>query len=298
MDQVQIQCPHCKTVLLVKNIDGSSEHVLNCPKCMNPLRVSFNSLAYGNPSTNTIPVPYPQSQTTNAPGSPYSSNTPQKKSNLWLILLLSLLVVALAGTLVYFLLIQNKNKAQTVENEIKTEQVSQNTTSSDNIPELSDVADKPVIQKVSFSIPYIGSSSQDVASRLYDELSESSFVNVHGGMTGADFESIRSKDSSSSREQLKVENSDGFRYQYFFMGSNKFNGSLTGVAVSKACDNPIQECFEFENYVAGDGSFTWVSDGLYRSSTGYYVSPGYSKGRFYVYYYLPNAPEKEAAPRK
>ena len=331
MEQVQIQCPNCKTVLLVKNTDGSRERVVNCPTCQTPLMVTFSGMGMvGGPQPGPVPQnpqgPQPMPQPSYGQGQPNPSPVQEngtKKNNAWLIALLSALVLALAGVLIWLLVFKDKDKASPTSSDgssAKTEQVSSSASASASVapetsasvaPETSssiapeEVAlddlipeiNEPISSRSGYTLPHIGNSSYGIGEKLYNELGQSSFVNVRGGMTGNDFSSIRNMDKSTAKDQLKVENSDGYRYQYFFLGSNKNTGRLTGVAVSHACNNPMSECLDFENYVAGSGKFTWVSDGLYRSSTGYYVSPGYSKGRFYVYYYLPNAPKKEAAPR-
>ena len=326
MDQVQIQCPNCKSVLLVKNTDGSNERVVNCPTCHTPLMVSFGNMAANAGSQPYNQTPYPSGPMPAGTGPmPQGGPTQQpisnepKKNNTWVIALLAALVLALAGVLIWLLVFKDKDASATTDSEpAKVEMSSSGSASTqtsvapeaslasispeasassvaisdDDIPEIPEES-----VSTSYSLPYLGNSSNGIGEKLYNKLGISSFVNVHGGMTGSDFDAIRSKDSSTAGNQLKVENSDGYRYQFFFMGSNKRNGRLTGVAVSHACSNPSSECLDFENYVAGSGDFTWVKDGLYRSRTGYYVSPGYSKGRFYVYYYLPNAPVKDPAPR-
>lgn len=327
MEQVQIQCPNCKSVLLVKNSDGSRERVVNCPTCQTPIMVTFSGMAGAPQPTGQMPQnpqgqqPMTQPYYGQGQPTPYPAqeNKP-KKNNGWLIALLSALVLALAGVLIWLLVFKDKDKGSATSNEgsAQTEQISNTASASvsvdpasaeaslsvnpevsasvaldDLIPEI----DEPNTSRSGYTLPRIGNSSYGIGEKLYNELGTSSFVNVRGGMTGNDFSSIRNMDKSTAKDQMKVESSDGYRYQYFFLGSNKNNGRLTGVAVSHACNNPMSECLDFENYVAGSGNFTWVNDGLYRSSTGYYVSPGYSKGRFYVYYYLPNAPKKEAAPR-
>ncbi|MBQ4139005.1 MAG: hypothetical protein II592_05630 [Muribaculaceae bacterium] len=314
--QVQIQCPNCHTTLMVKNLNNTSERIINCPKCQTPIQVVFGATQAPNPPYNpqgNMPVGTPP------PPAPITEPAAPAKGNgnkTLVIVLLSLLVAALAGVLIWLLLIKDKDKASS-DSETSSSSVKQYEMAStsvapeasasasvvaldDEIPEISAYASASVAPETysrDYSLPYLGNSSYGVGEKLYNQLRTSSFVNVYNGISGSEFSSIRHMDTSNSSNQLKVENSDGYRYQFFFMGSNKNNGRLTGVAVSRACANPSSECLDFENYVAGSGNFTWVRDGLYRSSTGCYVSPGYSKGRFYVYYYLPNAPEKDPAPR-
>lgn len=314
--QVQIQCPNCHTTLMVKNLNNTSERIINCPKCQTPIQVVFGATQAPNPPYNpqgNMPVGTPP------PPAPITEPAAPAKGNgnkTLVIVLLSLLVAALAGVLIWLLLIKDKDKtssdSETSSSSVKQYEMASTSVApeasasasvvalDDEIPEISANASASVAPETysrDYSLPYLGNSSYGVGEKLYNQLRTSSFVNVYNGISGSEFSSIRHMDTSNSSNQLKVENSDGYRYQFFFMGSNKNNGRLTGVAVSRACANPSSECLDFENYVAGSGNFTWVRDGLYRSSTGCYVSPGYSKGRFYVYYYLPNAPEKDPAPR-
>ena len=314
--QVQIQCPNCHTTLMVKNLNNTSERIINCPKCQTPIQVVFGATQAPNPPYNpqgNMPVGTPP------PPAPITEPAAPAKGNgnkTLVIVLLSLLVAALAGVLIWLLLIKDKEKtssdSETSSSSVKQYEMASTSVApeasasasvvalDDEIPEISANASASVAPETysrDYSLPYLGNSSYGVGEKLYNQLRTSSFVNVYNGISGSEFSSIRHMDTSNSSNQLKVENSDGYRYQFFFMGSNKNNGRLTGVAVSRACANPSSECLDFENYVAGSGNFTWVRDGLYRSSTGCYVSPGYSKGRFYVYYYLPNAPEKDPAPR-
>lgn len=301
---------------MVKNLNNTSERVINCPKCQTPIQVVFGATQTPNPPYNpqgNMPVGTPP------PPAPITEPAAPAKGNgnkTLVIVLLSLLVAALAGVLIWLLLIKDKDKtssdSETSSSSVKQYEMASTSVApeasapasvvalDDEIPEISANASASVAPETysrDYSLPYLGNSSYGVGEKLYNQLRTSSFVNVYNGISGSEFSSIRHMDTSNSSNQLKVENSDGYRYQFFFMGSNKNNGRLTGVAVSRACANPSSECLDFENYVAGSGNFTWVRDGLYRSSTGCYVSPGYSKGRFYVYYYLPNAPEKDPAPR-
>lgn len=51
MQQVQVQCPKCKSVLNIKNTNGESEKVISCPKCKSGLRVKFPE-----PQSNPMPI--------------------------------------------------------------------------------------------------------------------------------------------------------------------------------------------------------------------------------------------------
>ena len=146
-----------------------------------------------------------------------------------------------------------------------------------------------------YELPYFSDPNTTYAQDLFNSLLTGQFVNIYPGITGNEFSSIAYLDKCSAANQLRVDNSDGIRYQFFFMGSNKNSGPLTGVAVS--CEGSGQ-CGEFESYITQSGLFTTVGNHLYETPQGCYISPGYSGNRFYIYYYLPNAPEKNPAPRK
>lgn len=322
--EVQVKCPNCNSTLKIKNVDNSAERIINCPKCMTPIKVAFSAAIPETPIPSETMPPSPYSSPLPPPPAPLA---PKKNNNTWLIVIMSILIAALAGVLIWLLVFKDKEPSRihhSSDDEIEeystaaSAQASvsaQASASAEFPPEASasqyieasaSAKAEPYYRgeasvgsyESSYSLPYIGNSYYNIGEKLYNRLSSSGFVNVYSGMTGKDFESIRYMDQSKSSNQLKVENSDGYRYQFFFMGSNKHNGRLTGVAVSHACSSPENECYNFENYIAGSGNFTWVKDGLYRSSSGHYVSPGYSNGRFYIYYYLPNAPAKDPAPRK
>ena len=96
---VQVVCPKCDTKLLVKNVTGASERVVNCPKCQQSFTVSF--------------VPAPQLAPSAPVAEPVSSSQPQKRggassSKGLLIGVLSGLVVVLAGLLVWLLVLKDK----------------------------------------------------------------------------------------------------------------------------------------------------------------------------------------------
>lgn len=97
---VRVVCPNCGTKLLVKNRTGARERVVNCPKCQQPITVNF--AVSESPAPLAPPAPEP----------PVASEQPERggKSKAWLIGLLSALVLALAGVLVWFLLHKDKPK--------------------------------------------------------------------------------------------------------------------------------------------------------------------------------------------
>ncbi len=331
MEQVQIQCPNCKSVLLVKNTDGSRERVVNCPTCHTPLMVTFSGMGMvggtqpgpmpQNPQgSQPMPQPsYGQGQPNPSPGQEISP----KKNNAWLIALLSALVLALAGVLIWLLVFKDKDKASTTSTEgsaTKTEQVSSSASGNasvaaevsasasvissinDEIPEISTVpvAEERASRSTSgYSLPYVADEETDVANQLIKKLNAHTFLDISDGLTGTDLKSLRSKDlSKGDSKQLTVEDANGYRYQFFFMNSNKYDGKLTGVAVSHKCYDARQECISFDEYLKNSDDFDVVGRNMYQSSWGNYISPGYAKGRLYVYYYLPGAPSKNAAPRK
>ena len=333
MDQVQIQCPNCKSVLLVKNTDGSNERVVNCPTCHTPLMVSFGNMAANSASQPYNQTPYPPGPMPAGMGPmPQGGPTQQpisekpKKNNTWVIALLAVLVLALAGVLIWLLVFKDSKKSESTQSNsseasiYQTEKISSAQASvsasvepeasasvEPDIPELSAIPEASVAPEPAgrtstndgYSLPYMSDTETDVANQMIKKLNVHTFVNVGDGFTGADFKSLRSRDlSKGDSKQLTVEDSNGYRYQFFFMNSNKYDGKLTGVAVSHKCYDARQECASFDAYIKNSDDFNAVGRNIYQSNWGNYISPGYSKGRLYVYYYLPNAPDKSPAPRK
>ena len=116
---VQVTCPQCGATLLVKNTGGASERKVNCPKCQQPISVNF---ATAEPPVHLAsPAPEP----------PVASEQPERggKSKAWLIGLLSALVLALAGVLVWFLL--HKDKPKYVDDDDDDDVVTEMTASTD-----------------------------------------------------------------------------------------------------------------------------------------------------------------------
>jgi hypothetical protein len=54
MQEVKIKCPHCQTLLSVKNVAGGAEATVTCPSCQTALRVKF-----GNRQQASAPAPEP-----------------------------------------------------------------------------------------------------------------------------------------------------------------------------------------------------------------------------------------------
>lgn len=164
---VQVVCPKCGTKLLVKNVTGVSERMVNCPKCQQLITVNFTLATPSDPAVVPPPAPVPSMMSqppascgeSNVPTSSVqhqetSSTTPlqsqvvhpnkRKSSNRGLLIgVLSGLVVILAGVLVWFLVFKNKPAPQVDDAEEK-ESVSAEAASAVSVLSEADVEDVPV----------------------------------------------------------------------------------------------------------------------------------------------------------
>lgn len=106
---VRVVCPNCGTTLSVKNMTGGAERNIICPKCQTPINVNFAAAEPPAPLAPPAPAPVP----------PVASEQPERggKSKAWLIGLLSALVLALAGVLVWLLVFKNKPAPQVDDSE-------------------------------------------------------------------------------------------------------------------------------------------------------------------------------------
>lgn len=107
--KIQVTCPNCGTTLSVKNMTGGAERNIICPKCRTPINVNFAAAEPPAPLAPPAPAPVP----------PVASEQPERngKSKAWLIGLLSALVLALAGVLVWLLVFKNKPAPQVDDSE-------------------------------------------------------------------------------------------------------------------------------------------------------------------------------------
>ena len=121
------------------------------------------------------------------------------------------------------------------------------------------------------------------------------FFGISEGATG---DEIRSYGGSVMGEQRKA-TLDGWKLQIFFDGNAGASYSVvTGIAASRDMSGTGQSvyeaCHEFDEQMGRYCSQT--SDGSYITSSGCYASSGYVGSKFYVYFYFPNAPQKDPAP--
>ncbi len=121
------------------------------------------------------------------------------------------------------------------------------------------------------------------------------FFGISEGATG---DEIRSYGGSVMGEQRKA-TLDGWKLQIFFDGNAGASYSVvTGIAASRDMSGTGQSvyeaCHEFDEQMGRYCSRT--SNGSYITSSGCYASSGYVGSKFYVYFYFPNAPQKDPAP--
>lgn len=121
------------------------------------------------------------------------------------------------------------------------------------------------------------------------------FFGISEGATG---DEIRSYGGSVMGEQRKA-TLDGWKLQIFFDGNAGASYSVvTGIAASRDMSGTGQSvyeaCHEFDEQMGRYCSQT--SNGSYITSSGCYASSGYVGSKFYVYFYFPNAPQKDPAP--
>lgn len=102
----------------------------------------------------------------------------------------------------------------------------------------------------------------------------------------------------SGNNMIMYEHSDGVRYQFFFDESPYSSTALlTGIAISRQVSSPYEACMQMDDKFEWENYSNYGSNRFYSSNTGLVFSPGYKGKRVYCYIYMPNAPNKEAAPR-
>ena len=119
--QVQIQCPNCKTILRVKNTDNAIERVINCPKCQKEIRVSFRAANTTQPyQSNNLP-----NNTFKHPQAPSQMVIATKNNNTWVIILLALVLAIFIGFVIWFFFLgkeslSSQNTSNTVKETVQT----------------------------------------------------------------------------------------------------------------------------------------------------------------------------------
>lgn len=150
-----------------------------------------------------------------------------------------------------------------------------------------------------YSEPYLSDDEYNLGANLAKMAASPGFAGTYNGMTASKFNNVLYKCTVSGK-QIKYENGN-YRLQYFFVNSAQDpSAPITGVALSydlNYSDTSVYTVLEdFENKM---DTYGFERDGeSYITRSGAYVSGGHSGGRFYIYYYYPNAPEKGPAPRR
>lgn len=119
------------------------------------------------------------------------------------------------------------------------------------------------------------------------------------GLSVENFQDMLSRGTcKSDNNMIMYEHSDGVRYQFFFDESPYSSTALlTGIAISRQVSSPYEACMQLDDIFERENYSNYGSNRFYSSSTGLVFSPGYKGKRVYCYIYMPNAPNKEAAPR-
>ncbi|MBR5102176.1 MAG: hypothetical protein IK092_03555 [Muribaculaceae bacterium] len=230
----------------------------------------------------------------------YAEHEPERKNNasIWWIILGVLAAALIVG--IILILSSNKNNndydSSPEENDTEyTENVSEVSPVEDieaeEVADAAEEAKEAATELDHYILPNL--SDHNYAQTFYDELKTGNFVNTWNNIRRSDFSGIKAKSESSI--QITAEDNNGFRYQFYFLGDDD---RLTGVAVSHASEVPSTPCSSLDYMINNDSYFTWVGPNQYELPNGCLVSPGYTATRFYIYYYMPNAPEKDAAPRR
>ena len=261
--------------------------------------------SFGNEIPAAAPPPYstPVQEQYQLPeqNAYYYQLEPEKKNNaaLWWIIL-GVLAIALAVGIILIVTKKNSNEVD-IDNYLNdTDSTYTENISDIEEPYVEEYADSaqaaPAVQEAVqdvYYLPYMSTASY--AQTFYDELKTGNFVNTWPNIRRSDFTNILPNATVSNSQQITTEDSNGYRYQFYFLGDDD---RLTGVAVSHATDTPSIPCYTLDTMIEQDTYFTCVGDNQYELPNGCLVSPGYTATRFYIYYYMPNAPVKDPAPRR
>lgn len=130
------------------------------------------------------------------------------------------------------------------------------------------------------------------ATQLAKMASTGSFFGIREGDTA---DKVKAMYGGSAEGIQRKAYHKGWNLQFFFDGSASRSSSvITGIAASRAA-SAFDACNEFDQLMG----LTCESNGYttFITHNGCYVSSGRSRGKFYVYFYFPNAPKKDPAPR-
>lgn len=206
--------------------------------------------------------------------------------------------IVLIVLLVFFIFFYPKNKAHSDGENYDWDSVAQ----VDSTAFVDSVADYPADTVWTSEVEPSDSYEDDYepsyggyGSQLANMALGGTFFGISEGATG---DEIRSYGGSVMGEQRKA-TLDGWKLQIFFDGNAGASYSVvTGIAASRDMSGTGQSvyeaCHEFDEQMGRYCSRT--SDGSYITSSGCYASSGYVGSKFYVYFYFPNAPQKDPAP--
>lgn len=331
---MNVRCKKCHYNFQVAEPVGGGEVIAVCPRCGNrfPLDMPQQPAAPAQPvepaATVKPPQPVapaapvqqvqpvqqaqpvqtaglqlaPQQQAPQPPVIIYSGDAENKgkKSNLVPILLG--VIVGLLIVCAIILFAQKKtNEAAPVEETVAVTSPAEERASVREAPaapavveEVAPAEEPPMEANVQFSPRY---TSSGVSSFCELPFVIESQVESTGYSVDNFQDMLRKGRVTSGNNMIMYENSDGVRYQFFFDESPHHSTALlTGIAISRQVSSPYDACMQmdatFEN-----NSYNYYGHNLYRGSSGLVFSPGYKGKRVYCYIYMPNAPNKEAAPR-
>ena len=206
--------------------------------------------------------------------------------------------IVLIALLVFFMFFYPKNKAHSEGENYDWDSVAQ----VDSTAFVDSVADYPADTVWTSEVEPSDSYEDDYepsyggyGSQLANMALGGTFFGISEGATG---DEIRSYGGSVMGEQRKA-TLDGWKLQIFFDGNAGASYSVvTGIAASRDMSGTGQSvyeaCHEFDEQMGRYCSQT--SNGSYITSSGCYASSGYVGSKFYVYFYFPNAPQKDPAP--
>ncbi len=206
--------------------------------------------------------------------------------------------IVLIALLVFFIFFYPKNKAHSEGENYDWDSVAQ----VDSTAFVDSVADYPADTVWTSEVEPSDSYEDDYepsyggyGSQLANMALGGTFFGISEGATG---DEIRSYGGSVMGEQRKA-TLDGWKLQIFFDGNAGASYSVvTGIAASRDMSGTGQSvyeaCHEFDEQMGRYCSQT--SNGSYITSSGCYASSGYVGSKFYVYFYFPNAPQKDPAP--
>ena len=262
---------------------------LNVPEVMNAIAAAqAQAQVQTQPEATQMMGAAPQSASYN-----YTEDSSSNNSKKIIIAAVVALLLIGGGVAAYFLLGSNSHRSRVDDDEDETEEVIE-----------AKAEEAPAKEEEPMATSYTNvplPKGDDMGARLADMAAKRNFAGTHPGMTAGELGSTLYEGTVSGR-QFKL-NRPPYLMQMFFDGSpKKPNSVITGIAVS--CDMDYEyisretACRDFENRLSELGLERAADGRSFISRYGAYVSGGYARSRFYIYYYYPNAPEKGPAPRK